>query len=214
MRRWIVGLGLFGFFLSLSWLGTAAPAGTAAGAGSSATGPQAVPSPAQDAEAVRLYKQMARLPETDVEGLIGLHRQVVETCPATAWAAESHWRLSNLYLFGFDQPDRERIVFHLETLLKRYPTSPLVPQAQQRLLVSYRELGAFDRIVALYGPLFRDKDTMPDGIFLASAFEYAEALEEVGRKADADRLYEEILTRDRERRSDAAALAAARLGRR
>jgi tetratricopeptide (TPR) repeat protein len=78
---------------------------------------------------------------------------------------ESLWRLSNLYLTGTGRdPDYPEIIRLLERLVERYPESPLVYGARQRLLVAYENTGDMKKARALYEEqLASDKDLPKSG---------------------------------------------------
>lgn len=147
--------------------------------------------------ATKLYKEMLDVDKWDIDEFIRLHKQVVEQCPDTDQAQESCWRLSNLYLLAEDPPNFQEIVNVLEYLLKEYPDSPLMPDAKNRLLLSYQKLGESGKVVELYKELFtKDPDPADDKIFMVRALEFAQALEAEGKTGEADKWYQKIIEKD------------------
>jgi tetratricopeptide (TPR) repeat protein len=161
--------------------------------------------------AKELYEQMVALDKYETKRFVELHREVIERCPQTDQAEESCWRLSNLYLLGESTPDFEGIIEVLEHLLKTYPATPLLPEAKNRLLIAYRQTQRYDKVVELYEELFRQNPQAEDRQFMVWGLEYGEALAAVGRTADAQGLYQQILDRDNNRDSLEARVARQRL---
>lgn len=129
----------------------------------------------QEELAQQLYETMAKTDKWDIEAFIKLHGQVIEQCPDSKRAEESIWRLSNLYLTAFDSPEHNKIIELMEYLLKRYPSSLLVPDAKKRLLLSYKETGNYQKMIKLYDEAFNQTPEMT-----AYLLEYAEALSKTG----------------------------------
>ena len=149
----------------------------------------------------------------ELDRFIELHKQVIERCPQTDQAEESCWRLSNLYMLGQDPPDFDNVIAVLEHLLKQYPETDLLPDAKNRLMVSYESTGRMNELVELYEELFkRDPDPEDDQTFMVRALEFGNALTAVGRGADAALWYQKVLERDNNRNSLEARAARARLG--
>lgn len=166
----------------------------------------------QKALAVKLYQEMMDLEKWELDSFKELHRKVIEKCPLTDQAEESCWRLSNLYLLGEDPPDFQNVIEVLEHLLKQYPNTPLMPDAKNRLLVSYQQSGQMDKVVTLYEELFTlDPDPIDEKVFMVRALEFADALSAVGRTSDAQLWYQKIIERDDGKDSLEARVARERL---
>lgn len=166
----------------------------------------------QIALAVKLYKEMMELGKWEIDSFISLHRQVIEKCPLSHQAEESCWRLSNLYLLGQDPPDYNNVIQVLEHLLKQYPDTELMPDAKNRLLMSYQQTGQADRVVALYEELFtKDPDPEDAKVFMARALEFGDALAKLGRTDEANAWYQKVIEKDNGRNEIEARAATARL---
>ena len=76
---------------------------------------------------------ITRTPATDAEAREKLYLALIENCPATQAAEESHWALSNLYLDGFDEPMEKEAKEILEKFLERYPASQWRGHVENRL---------------------------------------------------------------------------------
>ncbi len=152
--------------------------------------------------AVELYQEMMELEKWELDRFIELHKQVIERCPQTDQAEESCWRLSNLYMLGQDPPDFDNVIAVLEHLLKQYPDTDLLPDAKNRLMVTYQKTGRMNELASLYEELFRrDPNPEDDQTFMVRALEYANALTAIGRAAEAATWYQMVIERDNNRNS-------------
>ncbi len=166
----------------------------------------------QQALAVKLYKEMVELEKWELDTFKELHKQVIERCPQTDQAQESCWRLSNLYLLGEDPPDYANVIAVLEHLLKQYPDTPLLPDAKNRLMIACQRSGQNEKLVALYEELFTlDPEPVSDKVFMVRALEFADALQAIGRSADAQTWYQKVIEKDDGRDQIEARAAKARL---
>jgi tetratricopeptide (TPR) repeat protein len=189
---------------SLRVLGACVPPPGAASAGADPRGPEGqgaatrLTPEKQEALARELYGTMAKTDTWDTDVFIRLHRRVIEECPDTKRAQESLWRLSNLYLTGTgSDPDYPEIVRLLERLVERYPDSPLVWDAKQRLLVAYENTGEMKKARALYEEqLASDKDLPKSGDYAAVLLGYAQSLAATGEPGRARDIYRKILALD------------------
>ena len=167
----------------------------------------------QVALAVKLYKEMMELEKWELDSFIALHKQVIERCPQTDQAEESCWRLSNLYMLGQDSPDFDNVIAVLAHLLKQYPTTDLLPDAKNRLMMAYQKTGRMNELAALYEELFRlDPAPEDDKTFMVRALEYGNTLSAIGRADEAAAWYQKVLERDNNKNSLEARAARSRLG--
>lgn len=208
MKNRLSVLFLLAVFLQLPTLSALAqtpPAPKAGNAPSTAVAPGtpspgALPIAEQEKLAKKLYADMSHLDRFDFDSFIAMHQDVIQKCPNTTWAEESHWRLSNLYYSGKSmlegRPDYPKVIEILEQLLARYPKTKLAIDAQKRLLLAYQENGNFDKVVEIYARRFQEHPKLPDDLFLTWALGYGEALEKTGKPLEAKKLYEEMITRD------------------
>jgi tetratricopeptide (TPR) repeat protein len=147
--------------------------------------------------AKKLYQQMMGLEKWELDYFKELHQEVITKCPETAQAEESCWRLSNLYILGEDPPNYQATIDVLEHLLKQYPDTPLLPDAKNRLMISYQKTNQPEKVVELYQELFTlDPDPVDDKVFMVRALEFADALRSTGREADAQAWYMKIIEKD------------------
>jgi tetratricopeptide (TPR) repeat protein len=149
----------------------------------------------QEELARELYGIMAKTDRWDTDAFVRLHRQVIEECPDTKRAQESLWRLSNLYLTGTgSDPDYPEIIRLLERLVERYPDSPLVWDAKQRLLVAYENTGDMKKARALYEERIASDKSLPEsGDYASILLGYARSLAATGETARAREVYRKIL---------------------
>jgi tetratricopeptide (TPR) repeat protein len=155
----------------------------------------------QDELARLLFRRMAYA-EDDAkpEFYIQNYKLVMDKCPDSDRAHESYWRLTNLYNQAYDEPKHEEVVKILEQFLARYKTSTVVSMKKYpgealvfsplgSLHLAYEKLGRYDKIVAYY-----DKIAAQEAVFAVyDYFDYASALDEVKRLADAAVWYEKFL---------------------
>jgi len=150
----------------------------------------------QEKLAKKLYEEMIGLDKWETSKFEELHKRIIETCPATDYAIESCWRLSNLYLMADDQPRYEDVIQVLEHLVTKYPNSQIIPDAKNRLLLAYKNGGHPDKVITMYQELFKINPDPDDRTFMIWALEYANALSAVGKPEDARKLYEQVIEKD------------------
>lgn len=153
----------------------------------------------QEKLAQQLYQDMSQIEENDRESFIAAHRKVIDKCPATKWAEESCWRLSNLYWTNYDSPKFDEGIPLLEYLIKNYPNSEFVSPAKKRLIVAFKDTNNNEKLAGLYAEMFKRQEEFTPGEFRARALEYADALVALGKKEEAKNLYQEIVKRSEEK---------------
>lgn len=176
---------------------TRSPARPAAEEAATGSSPRTGRLPLVDQErlAASLYEEMAQTPTTATEVFERLHRRVIDECPDTPWCESSFWRLSNLYLVGNAEPDWDQQIPLLEEFVQRFPTSPLYGEAKERLLIAARANGDHALAAKLFGELFTINPQPDDDQYAAWALGYAEALDGLGRRAEARQWCENLLQR-------------------
>ncbi|MFZ3136011.1 MAG: tetratricopeptide repeat protein [Thermodesulfovibrionales bacterium] len=148
----------------------------------------------QEKLAKELYGIMAKTDKWETDTFIKLHNQVIEQCPDTKWAQESLWRLSNLYLLANDPPEYQKITELMEKLISKYPDSPLISDAKNRLLISYEETGNYKKALSLYEDLFeKNPEITESDQYAALLLGYAKALAESGNKEKARAIYQKVI---------------------
>ena len=163
--------------------------------------------------AVDIYKEMMDLDKWEIDEFIRLHRKVIEKCPDTDQAEESCWRLSNLHILAESPSNYQGAIDVLEHLLSKYPETPIMPDAKNRLTIAYRKTGQFDKVVELYEELFQlDPEPIDDKVFMVRALEFAEALVAVGRTEDAIAWYSKVIEKAGDDDSLEARVAKMKLG--
>ena len=154
----------------------------------------------QQTVASALFQEMVDADEDNLELFERNYKLVLEKCPETTQAHTAVWRLSNLYTLAYDEPQHEKIIAILEPFLertkesgvvsmKKYPEEMLVFSPLAKLHLSYSELGMFDKIAAYYDKVTAEGRTL--GLY--DCFDYAEALDQSGRREDAVRWFKEFL---------------------
>jgi tetratricopeptide (TPR) repeat protein len=148
----------------------------------------------QEKLAKELYGIMAKTDKWETDTFIKLYNQVIEHCPDTKWAQESLWRLSNLYLLANDPPEYQKVIELMEKLISKYPDSPLVPDAKNRLRMSYEQTGNYKKAIALYEDLFaKNPDITESDQYAALLLGYAKALAETGDTEKAKTIYQKVI---------------------
>lgn len=148
----------------------------------------------QHRHAESLYKQLIDADSQDLDTIIRLLRQVMDQCPDTERAQESVWRLSNLYSMAYDKPDYPKVIELMRYLLERYPQSPLMPHAKQRLLRAYEDTGNLGGARLLYEDALSinpDLEKLPE--HAAFLLGYAKTLAATGRTEQAKVMYQRVI---------------------
>lgn len=174
---------------------------------------QTPPLPLEEQErlATELFKTLANTDADKIGTFISLYDRVLTECPDAKRAPEALWRLSNLYLLAYDAPKFPQVALSLERLLRRYPSSPFVPDARKRLLRAYEEMEHFQRTFPLYEAILAEETVMSDEDFTAWAVGYGQNLEKTGDTAKAKEWYGKALERDAGKDSFSARIARERL---
>lgn len=170
-----------------------------------------LPRDEQEKLAKNLFEEMSTLKLWDLDAFERLHREVIVRCPDTPHAQLSCWKLANLFLTGRDQPDFPAIIAVLETLMERYPSSPLANQAIPRLVRAYEETKQPSRIKDLLAARLADS-SLSDQEFISLALPYAKALSALGEAEEAATVFRQIIDRDGGRGSYAVEVARRALG--
>lgn len=184
---------------------------TSSGDGYAAVTP-ALPAEEQEKLGKKLFTDMAQFEESNLDGFIQLHREVITKCPDTKWAQESCWKMSNLYLMGYGEPKYPELIEVLEHLITKYPDCILAPDAKNRLVTGYRATGQHQKVVEIYEEVFKNNPQLDEKTFMVYALEYGDALRGVGREADAKAMFQQVIDKDNNRDQLEARVAKDRLG--
>jgi len=191
--------------------GTETGVKTSSGDGYAAVTP-ALPAEEQEKLGKKLFTDMTQFEESNLDGFIQLHREVITKCPDTKWAQESCWKMSNLFLMGYGEPKYPELIEVLEHLITKYPDCILVPDAKNRLVTAYRADGQHQKIVTIYEDVFKNNPQLDEKTFMVYALEYGDALRGVGREADAKVMFQQVIDKDNNRDQLEARVAKDRLG--
>jgi tetratricopeptide (TPR) repeat protein len=172
----------------------------------------------QEALSGVVFKALTAMDEYDTGKFERLYRLVIDACPATDRAHEAHWRLTHMYQQAFDPPPHEKIAALLEGFLARYKESKVVSMEKypDEMLVfsplrslhqSYEALKQWDKIAAYYEKAVAEKKPMKP----QDHFDYAKALDEMGKKAGAMEWYEKFIKVETDKDSFTVELATDRV---
>jgi len=145
------------------------------------------------------FETMINLDKWETDQFESIYREVIEKCPDVDAAQESCWRLSNLYLLSADPPNFDGIIEVLEHLMKKYPDSPLIPAAKNRLTIAYERTGRHESLANMYEELFQRNPQLDDRQYMIYAIEYANALAALGRVGEARDYYQKAIDKDNNR---------------
>ena len=174
--------------------------------------PAIVDAPAVSSASARSQRSIARrilheidaLEDWEHEAIERLYLELIDEAADTSEAEEAHWRLSNLYMRGFDAPRYAEAAGILEQYQRRYPASTLLDQrfgmfstpgisvVESRLLYLYQEIEAWEKAAALFENLIPDPMSAPDPL-LSQFMAYGRTLEALGREPAAIAIYEAYL---------------------
>ena len=90
-----------------------------------------------------------------------LYRKVVDECPGAELAQEALWRLSQLYLDDFDEPNVKEAIGCLELFIKSYPDSDWRPHVEFSLLWLYESEKLWEKMTGLYEKIVSENPNMP-----------------------------------------------------
>lgn len=91
----------------------------------------------QNELAGKLFKQAAKTPKSRLKDFKEIYTEIIRRCPEASQVQEAYWRLTNLYLTAYDQPQNEEIIKLLEEFMRRYPDSRIIPHVRRRLVIAY-----------------------------------------------------------------------------
>ncbi len=149
----------------------------------------------QEKLAREIFQQLAKTDSDRTDVVIKLYQRVIDECPDTERAQEAYWRLSNLYLQAYEQPQYDKIVTLLEEAIKRYPNTQATPHYKQRLLRAYEETKQWQKAVDLYEEALKtNPEILSDPQNTATMLSYADALIGAGQKAKAREILQRVIS--------------------
>lgn len=89
----------------------------------------------------RLFKRAADTPKSRLKDFKEIYSEIIRRCPEAPQAQEAYWRLSNLYLNAYGEPQNKEIIKLLEEFMNRYPDSKGIPNIRRRLIMAYERTG-------------------------------------------------------------------------
>lgn len=160
---------------------------------------------AQQALAALTFQALRAADDDHPEIFERFYLMLIEFAADTDRAHEAYWRLTNLYNQAWGEPRHEQVVALLERFLTRYRASKVVSMDKypDQLLVfsplrslhhAYEALGRYQPIADHYAAHTAAGKPMGD----EDCFDYASALDRLGRSRDAIRWYELFLARQRD----------------
>ena len=93
-----------------------------------------------------------------------LYRKAADECSETEFAQEALWRLSQLYINDFDEPNVKEAIDCLEYFIKTYPESEWRSHVEFSLFGLYEKEGLWSKAVALCEKLMAENPDMPSGL--------------------------------------------------
>ncbi|MCL1940866.1 MAG: tetratricopeptide repeat protein [Synergistaceae bacterium] len=117
------------------------------------------PDPEKEELAKRIFFEIRHV--EDPAEKAKLYRKAADECAGTELAQEALWRLSQLYLSGFDEPDVNQAIACLERFVKTYPDSEWRSHAEFSLLGLYENEKLWGKAVALCEKLMEENPDMP-----------------------------------------------------
>jgi len=93
-----------------------------------------------------------------------LYRKIAEECSGIELAQEALWRLSELYLDDFDEPNVKEAIGCLEQIIRIYPNSEWRSHVEFRLLGLYEHEKLWEKMTALREKIIKDNPNMPSSL--------------------------------------------------
>ncbi|MCL2767393.1 MAG: hypothetical protein FWE49_01485 [Synergistaceae bacterium] len=91
-----------------------------------------------------------------------LYRKLAEECSSTEFAQEALWKLSQLHLDGFDEPNVNEAIGCLERFIKIYPDSEWRSHVEFSLLGLYENEKLWAKTAGLSEKLIAENPNMPN----------------------------------------------------
>jgi tetratricopeptide (TPR) repeat protein len=90
-----------------------------------------------------------------------LYRKIVDECSGIELAEEALWRLSQLYLNDFDEPNAKEAIGCLERFIKSYPDSEWRSHVEFSLLGLYESEKLWKKVISLCEKIIEENPNMP-----------------------------------------------------
>lgn len=147
----------------------------------------------QEELAAKLFKQMANTPNDQLETFDQLYKEIIAKCPQSRRIEEAYWRLSNLYILGFDPPRRQDAQVLLEEFTQKFPKSGRLADVHHRLVRIYEETKQWCKAADLYTTMEKLGTGYPDNQAASVNLLHGAALEKCGRPDEAKKRYQKVL---------------------
>jgi len=93
-----------------------------------------------------------------------LYRKIADECSGIELAQEALWRLCELYLDDFDEPNVKEAISCLEQIIKIYPNSEWRSHVEFRLLGLYEHEKLWEKMTRLREKIIKDNPNMPSSL--------------------------------------------------
>ena len=140
---------------------------------------------ALEKQAGELWSSLAAGLDWDATQAEATCRRIVQEFPGTSLAPEALWRLSALARMRKEGPDERGVAECMDTLIVRYPDSPLVPAALRRRLESRVALEQWELASAAYSEVLATSEHEPPGERASLCLGWARVLVDLGRREEA-----------------------------
>jgi tetratricopeptide (TPR) repeat protein len=94
----------------------------------------------------------------------GLYRRIIDECSGIVLAQEALWRLAELYLDDFDEPNVKEAIACLEQFIRIYPDSEWRSHVEFRLLGLYENEKLWEKMTGLYNKIINENPNMPGSL--------------------------------------------------
>ena len=145
----------------------------------------------------KLFKEMGALDTGELERFENDYLTVIRRCPDTDYAQAAYFRLANMYLYAYENPDYQRIIALLEPFPKRYPNSKILKDITSKLVRAYEETKNYAGVEHVAGEYLK-KHNYSAGALKQFGLDYGRALEQHGHNARAVEVYQMIVDKGTE----------------
>jgi tetratricopeptide (TPR) repeat protein len=90
-----------------------------------------------------------------------LYKRIADECSGTEFAQEALWRLSQLYLNDFDEPNIKEAINSLERFINSYPKSDWRAHVEFSLIGLYENAKMWKKVIGLCEKVIKENPNMP-----------------------------------------------------